>query len=128
MLMVEDYGRIRRAHRYELSVRAIARTLHHSRREVREALVNPQPRPCTRTKDPPASVHGPFEPIIDTILTADEEAPRKRRHSAAQVFRRLVAEHGYAGKYDHVRRPIARWRRRARETQLGCALAEPSPR
>lgn len=39
MLTVEDYGRIRRAHRDGLSIRAIARRLHHSRRKVREALV-----------------------------------------------------------------------------------------
>ena len=39
MLTVEHYGQIRRAHRDGMSVRAIARTLHHSRRKVREALV-----------------------------------------------------------------------------------------
>ena len=38
MLTVEDYARIRRAHRDALSVRAIARKFHHSRRKVREAL------------------------------------------------------------------------------------------
>ena len=31
MLTVEDYGRIRRAHRDRLSIRAIARTFRHSR-------------------------------------------------------------------------------------------------
>ena len=116
MLTVEDYGRIRRAHRDGLSIRAIARTFHHSRRKVREALANPEPGSYTRTKDPPAPVLGPFKPIIDAILAADEHAPRKQRHTAAQVFRRLVAEHNYPGSYDQVRRYIAKQRRRARET------------
>ena len=116
MLTVEDYGRIRRAHRDSLSIRAIARTYHHSRRKVREALANPEPRSYTRTKDPPAPVLGAFKPIIDVILADDEQAPRKQRHTAAQVFRRLVAEHDYPGGYDQVRRYIARQRRRSRET------------
>jgi len=54
MLTVDDYGRIRRAHRDGMSLRAIARTLHHSRRKIREALACPEPKPYTRTKDPPA--------------------------------------------------------------------------
>jgi transposase len=121
MLTVEDYGRIRRAHRDGLSIRAIARTFHHSRRKVREALANPEPGPYTRTKDPPAPVLGPFKPIIDAILAADEHAPRKQRHTAAQVFRRLVAERNYPGSYDQVRRYIAKQRRRARETFIPLA-------
>jgi transposase len=79
MLTVEDYGRIRRAHRDGLSIRAIARRLHHSRRKVREALASPEPRPYRRTKDPPAPVLGPFKVVIDAILAADEQAPRKHR-------------------------------------------------
>ncbi len=54
MLTVDDYGRIRRAHRDGMSIRAIARSLHHSRRKVREALACPEPTAYTRTKDPPA--------------------------------------------------------------------------
>ncbi len=38
MLTVDDYGRIRTAHRDGMSVRAIAWTFHHSRWKVREAL------------------------------------------------------------------------------------------
>ena len=48
MLTVEDYGRIRRAHRDSMSIRAIARTFHHSRRKIREVLANPEPRPYSR--------------------------------------------------------------------------------
>ena len=46
MLKVEDYGRIRRAHRDGMSIREIAQTFGHSRRKIRQALVA-EPRPYT---------------------------------------------------------------------------------
>lgn len=115
MLKVDDFGQIRRAHRDGMSVRAISRTLHHSRRKIREALATPEPRPYTRRRDPPAPRLGPFHATIDAILAADEQAPRKQRHTAQQVFRRLRDEHSYPGGYDAVRRYIGKHRRRQRE-------------
>ena len=93
MLTVEDYGIIRRAHRDGMSIRAVARQLRHSRRKVRQALAHPEPQPYTRTKDRESPKLGLFKPIIDQILADDEHAPRKQRHTAMQVFRRLVGEH-----------------------------------
>lgn len=112
MLTVDDYGVMRRAHRDGMSIRAIARTFHHSRRKVREALASPEPQPYTRTKEAQAPKLGPFKPAIEQILAADEQAPPKQRHTAMQVFRRLREEGGYAGGYDQVRRYIASRRRR----------------
>jgi transposase len=120
MLTVEDYGRIRRLHGDGVSIRAVARTLHHSRGKVREALANPEPRRYTRTKDPPAPKLGRFKAVIDAILTADEHEPRKQRHTAMQVFRRLVPD-GYPGGYDQVRRYIRKKRQRHRETFIPLA-------
>ena len=116
MLTVDDYARIRRAYRDGMSLRAIARTFHHTRRTIREALQNPEPKPYTRTRPPVAPKLDPFKAVIDEILAADEQAPRKQRHTATQVHRRLVAEHGYQGGYDQVRRYIGSKRRRERET------------
>jgi transposase len=99
-----------------MSVRAVARTLHHSRRKVREALACPEPQPYTRRAEPPAPRLGAFHAIIDAILAADEQAPRKQRHTMRQVFRRLGAEHDYPGSYDAVRRYIGKRQRRSRET------------
>lgn len=121
MLTVDDYGEIRRAQRDGMSMRAIARALHHSRRKIREALATPEPQAYTRRRAPPAPVSGPFHAIIDAILAADEPAPRKQRHTAQQVFCRLRDEHGYAGGYDAVRRYIGRHRRRERETFIPLA-------
>lgn len=112
MLTVEDYGVIRRAHRDRMSIRAIARQFHHSRRKVREALVSPEPQPYTRTQEADAPKLGAFKATIDQILAADEEAPRKQRHTAMQVFRRMRDEHQYAGGYDQVRRYISGHRQR----------------
>ena len=112
MLTVEDYGVIRRAHRDSMSIRAIARQFHHSRRKVRDALASPEPQPYTRAKEADAPKLGPFKPTIDRILAADEEAPPKQRHTAMQVFRRLRDEHKYAGGYDQVRRYISGHRQR----------------
>ena len=116
MLTVDDYARIRRAHRDGMSIREIARRYHHSRRKVREALREPEPRGYTRRKLAPAPKLDPVKPIIDEILEADETAPPKQRHTAMQIFRRLVAEHDYGGGYDQVRRYVAGRRRQRRET------------
>jgi len=121
MLTVDDYGKIRRAHRDGMSIRAIARTFGHSRRKVREVLNEAQPRPYTRNKPPPAPVLGTFHTAIDAILAADEQAPPKQRHTAMQVYRRLRDENGYPGSYDQVRRYIGRSRREHRETFIPLA-------
>jgi transposase len=112
MLTVDDYGVIRRAHRDGMSIRAIARQFHHSRRNVREALASPEPQPYTRAKEADAPKLGAFKATIDQILADDELAPPKQRHRAMQVFRRLREEHRYAGGYDQVRRYIRGHRQR----------------
>ena len=112
MLTVEDYGVIRRAHRDGMSIRAIARQFHRSRRKVRDALASPEPQPYTRTKEANAPKLGPFKATIDQILAADKQAPPKQRHTAMQVFRRLRDEQDYTGGYDQVRRYIAGHRQR----------------
>jgi transposase len=121
MRTVDDYAKIRTAHRDGLTIRQIARSFHVSRRKVREALAHPEPRPYTRTKPPPAPVLGPFTAVIDQILRDDRDAPPKQRHTAAQLFRRLQDEHGYPGSYPTVRRYVAAHRRTAAPTFIPLA-------
>jgi transposase len=121
MLTVDDYAKIRLAHRDGMPVREIARTFHHSRRKVREILAQPQPTGYTRSKPPPAPRLGSFHAIIDGILAADEDAPPKQRHTAMQVFRRLRDEYAYTGGYDQVRRYVGKHRRDHRETFIPLA-------
>ena len=67
------------------------------RRKIREILGQPEPKKYQRRVMP--SVVDRFKPIIDAIVRADEEAPRKQRHTVAKIFRRLRDEHAYPGSY-----------------------------
>lgn len=118
MLTVEEYARIRRAHRDGMSIHEIARRYHHSRKKIRQVLQNAEPQPYTRRKPAPAPILGPFHGIIDEILKADETAPPKQRHRATEIFARLQKENGYRGSYDQVRRYVAARGRIRRETFL----------
>ena len=119
MLKVEEYGRIRRAYRDGMSIREIARTYGHSRRKIREALAEAEPRPYTLAQPRPRRVlTAAHQQWIDAILALDEQAPRKQRHTGAQLFRRLRDEEQYVGSYDQVRRYVATKRGRRRETFL----------
>ena len=121
MLTVDDYGKIRIAHRDGMSIHEIARTFHHSRNKVREILANAEPKPYTRKQAPPAPVLGTFHAVIDAILAADEQAPRKQRHTAMQLYRRLRDEYAYQGGYDQVRRYVSKQRRSHKETFIPLA-------
>src|SRR5438132_5166543 len=92
---VELFEQIRRDHdREDLSIHALA--LRHSvhRRTVRQALASPLPPPRKRPQGRPAPKLGPYRALIDSWLLADQEAPRKQRHTARRIWQRLVGEHG----------------------------------
>ena len=118
MRTVDDFSAIRRLHREGLSVRTIARQLGVSRNTVRKALGNPEPKAYTLALPRTAPVFGAFRAFVDEILAHDRTAPPKQRHTASQIFRRLVAEHDYAGGYDQVRRYLQQLRRDRHETFL----------
>jgi transposase len=116
MLTVDHIARIRQARRDGLTIRQIADQLGHSSKTVLKALDEPEPMPYTLAEPRPAPVFGPFRTTVDAILAADENAPRKQRHTAAQLWRRLRAEYGYTGSYDQVRRYLQEQRSSRRET------------
>ncbi len=117
MLTVDDYGRIRRAHREGMSIREIARQFHHSRRKVREVLPGAgQPWQYPKRQSQSAPKLGPFHDRILQILADDESQPPKPRHTAMRIFERLCDEHSYAGGYDAVRRFVKKHRTEKRET------------
>jgi hypothetical protein len=81
MVKVDEYARIRQAHRIDkLSVRQLARRFHHSRRKIRDILARPELKKYQRRPMP--SVVDPFKPVIDAIVRADADAlparPRTR--------------------------------------------------
>jgi transposase len=116
MRTVDDFAAIRRAHRDGLSIRQIARQLGVGRDTVRQALQHPEPQPYTLRQPRPAPTFGPFREVVEAILAGDDGAPRKQRHTASQLFRRLRDEYGYSGSYDQVRRYVQARRRQGRET------------
>lgn len=106
---VELFAAIRRDSRTEkLSIHELSRRYGVHRRLVREALTSPWPTP-RKPMPPRPSVIDPYKPLIDAILRADLDAPRKQRHTAKRVFDRLVDEHGmdnvsYGRVRDYIRR------------------------
>jgi len=116
MLTVEDYCKIRIAHRDGMSIRQIARRFGHSRRKVREVLAESEPHPYTLQQERPAPRLGPYKALIKQVLEEDLQAPRKQQHTAAKLYRRLRDEHGYTGGYDQVRRYVGQIGRAQRET------------
>lgn len=117
MLTVDEYGRIRRAHRDGMSIREIAREFHHSRYKVREVLHGEgEPQKYSRRETQNFPKLAPVLDRIREILKVDESAPPKQRHTAMRLFERLRDEHGYVGGYDTVRRFVQQHRGKQRET------------
>jgi transposase len=116
MLTVDHFAQIRQARRDGLTIRQIAEQFGHSSKTILKALEQPEPQPYTLARPRPAPVFGPFRDVVEAILAADEAAPRKQRHTASQIFRRLQSEHGYTGGYDQVRRYLQGRRLQQRET------------
>ncbi len=92
---MEQFEQIRRDHaREELSIRELAKRHGVHRRAVRQALDSAIPPPKRAPEVRPAPKLGPYRVVIDEILIADREAPRKQRHTARRIWQRLVEEHG----------------------------------
>ena len=108
---VELYGAIRRdARRDGMGIRELAARYGVHRRTVRQALESASPPP-RKQRCFPAPRLGPGKPLIDAMLRADLDAPRKQRHTARRVLARLVDEHNLEVSYSSVRDYVARRRR-----------------
>ncbi|WP_264765230.1 IS21 family transposase, partial [Frankia gtarii] len=101
------FAAIRREVRDGTSKRAIARKYEVSRKTIDAAIASAWPEP--RKKPPPrGSRLDAYRAVIDEILRADLDAPRKQRHTAVRITDRLVAEHGATGiTYQMVRSYVA---------------------
>ncbi len=107
MSKVELYAAIRRDAREGMSGRAIERKHGVGWRTVRRALESAWPQPRKKYPKRPSKLDS-FKPVIDEILRADLDAPRKQRHTAKRIFDRLIDEHAMADvSYQVVRSYIA---------------------
>jgi len=108
---VELYERIRRDHRErKWGVRRLAREHHCHRRDVRLALANPRP-PERKTREWERPALGPHLAAIDAMLKEDRTAPRKQRHTARRIWKRLTKEHAATVAESTVRAYVRRQRR-----------------
>ncbi|MFJ9675386.1 IS21 family transposase [Streptomyces sp. NPDC101221] len=106
MSKVELYAAIRRDHRAGMTMRELERKYNVAWRTVRKALNSAWPEP-RKPLPPRPSALDPYKAVIDGILRADLDAPRKQRHTVTRIFHRLVDEHGADVSYPMVRRYVA---------------------
>ncbi|MCA0252609.1 MAG: IS21 family transposase [Actinobacteria bacterium] len=105
---VELYAAIRRDARAGKSERELQRLHRVGWRTVKAALDSAWPAPRAPYPQRPSKLD-PFHPVIDDILVADLDAPRKQRHTVTRIFARLVDEHGMTDiSYPVVRAYVAR--------------------
>ncbi len=114
-----DVEFIKKRHEDGWSIRKIARQLEVSRQTVRKVLEAPAEPPRYRQSAPrPSPVMDPYLGVLESWLTADEEAPRKQRHTAKRAYDRLVDEYGFTGAEVTVRQAVARLRGRRVEAYV----------
>lgn len=89
------------------------------RRAVKQALASAVPPLKRSPSSRPAPRLGAYRELIDAWLVADLEAPRKQRHTAKRIWRRLVDEHGVQVAETTVRDHV-----RKRRGELGHAARE----
>jgi transposase len=116
MKQVEIYARVRHAVLIEgLSERAAAERFGINARTVSKMLRFSVPPGYVRTKPPLRPKLGAFVGIIDAILAADKERPKKQRHTAKRIFERLRDEHGFTDKVTIVKDYVSGCRQRSQE-------------
>ncbi len=85
------------------------------RRTVRKMLSYSAPPGYRRAKPVRRPKLEGFTGIVDEILEADRDEPRKQRHTAQRIFERLRDEHGFAGGYTIVKDYVRAQRQSTRE-------------
>ena len=92
MKPVELYARVRHACHVEgLSQREAARRFGIDPKTVAKMLRHAVPPGYRRSKPPARPKLDGFTATIDQIVTADQSAPSKQRHTAKRIFERVLA-------------------------------------
>ena len=116
MKTVELYARVRHAVLIEgISVRATADRFGINARTVSKMLRFSVPPGYVRKKAPFRPKLDAFVGVIDAIMAADKDRPKKQRHTGKRIFERLRDEHGFTGKVTIVKDYVAGLRRRTQE-------------
>jgi transposase len=116
MKTVELYARVRHAVQIEgISRRAAAERFGINARTVSKMLKFSVPPGYVRRKSPLRPKLEEFIGVIDAILAADKDRPKKQRHTSKRIFERLRNEHGFTGRITIVKDYVAGWRQRSQE-------------
>jgi transposase len=117
---VELFEAIRREYEHGVgTVKGVARKLGVHRRMVREALADAVPR-AKRKPERARPAVGPVIEFVERVLRADRKAPRKQRHTAHRIHRRIQEEMpGHAVSESTIRRYVSR-----RKVELGLTERE----
>src|SRR3712207_9135977 len=97
-----------------MSQRQAARLFGIDPKVVAKMLRFSVPPGYRRSKPPVRPKLDGFTGIIDRILEEDRGRPGKQRHTARRIFRRLEAEHGFAGGGTSVQAHVGERRARGR--------------
>lgn len=122
---VEVFEQIRRDHRLEqLSIRELSERHRVHRRTVRQALASAVPPPRKPYRSRPRPAIDQHAAVVDGWLVADQQAPRKQRHTARRIWQRLVAEHGATCSEVTVSRYVAKRRIELGLTKIEVAISQ----
>jgi transposase len=114
VLCVETFGKIRRRRLIDhASISHIARDLGLSRNTVKKALRSDGEAPEYHRQSQPRPRLGPFLPLLDQWLEAEEKLPVREQRTAQRLYEALQIE-GYAGAVDSVRRHVKVYQARTR--------------
>ena len=95
---MELYARVRHAVQIEgISHRAAAERFGVDPRTVAKMLRFSVPPGYVRSKPPLRPKLDAFTGVIDAIMAADKDRPKKQRHTSKRIFERLRDEHGFSG-------------------------------
>lgn len=98
VLTVENNELIRKLVLVEgLSQNEVARKLGHSKRSVKQALENPEPRRYSLSSPRRSPVADSVRTIVERWIQEDQSKPRKQRHTQTRVYERLRDEYQFTG-------------------------------
>src|SRR5271157_3994025 len=111
MKTVDDYESIRKAYYVEgLSIRAIGKQMHHSRKLIRKAIDHAQPEGYQLKQERPARVLAAYQAKIDVLILESEQLPRKQRYTGHKIYQLLQAK-GYSGSESNLHRYVSQQRK-----------------